>query len=213
MRELGISILSSAAVSGMLTAALIWLSKTWITERLKNDIKYEYEKELATHKDKLKVMSDASLERLRTELQDTTARRAEITLETRKVIHDGIAKLASATHSMCWLTWFAQESPNRISEERVSAYDQEMHVLLPDIISFQSLLSTYSIDVGKSFGLIIADIEDLDARIGSAAVRLLDGDSKSIGKLQKYHEEADELHNRLQKLCSKTSMITQIKEA
>lgn len=58
------SVVSSALVSG----AIVWLSKTWISERLKNAIKNEYEQKLETHKAILKAANDVELEKLRSKL-------------------------------------------------------------------------------------------------------------------------------------------------
>ena len=73
--ELLISILSSAAVSGTLTAILIWLSKTWIGERMKGAIKDEYDQKLESHKSQLKAQSDVTLEQLKSQLQISAAER------------------------------------------------------------------------------------------------------------------------------------------
>jgi hypothetical protein len=40
------TILSSAAISAGLTGALFWLFRRWISERLKNAIKFEYDQKL-----------------------------------------------------------------------------------------------------------------------------------------------------------------------
>jgi hypothetical protein len=64
-----ITILSSAAISALLSAALIFLSKTWISERLKGAIKNEYDQKLETHKAQLKAQSDVSLEEFKAKLQ------------------------------------------------------------------------------------------------------------------------------------------------
>lgn len=58
------SVISSALVSG----AVVWLSKTWISERLKNAIKNEYDQKLETHKAQLKAANDIELEKLRSSL-------------------------------------------------------------------------------------------------------------------------------------------------
>lgn len=62
-----VSVITSAAV----TAALVWLVKSWISERLKNAIKSEYDQKLETHKAQLKAQSDVEIERLRSQLNIT----------------------------------------------------------------------------------------------------------------------------------------------
>lgn len=62
------TILSSAAVSAALTSLLVWLFKSWISERLKNAIRHEYDQKLETHKTELKSQADVALERIRAQL-------------------------------------------------------------------------------------------------------------------------------------------------
>jgi membrane protein implicated in regulation of membrane protease activity len=52
MRDL-IDVLSSAAVSAALSAILIWLSREWISTRLKASIEHEYAEKLETIKAQL----------------------------------------------------------------------------------------------------------------------------------------------------------------
>ena len=70
-----ITILSSVGFSGLLSAAIIFLAKSWISERLKNAIKHEYDEKLETHKAKLKCESDREIEHLKTQLQIAAAER------------------------------------------------------------------------------------------------------------------------------------------
>lgn len=51
-----ITILSSVGISALLSAALIFLAKSWMLERLKNAIKHEYDEKLETHKAQLKLL-------------------------------------------------------------------------------------------------------------------------------------------------------------
>jgi hypothetical protein len=63
-----IEIISSTMVAGVVTAALVWLTKSVISERLRNAIKSEYDQKLETHKVALKSTSDVEIERLRSQL-------------------------------------------------------------------------------------------------------------------------------------------------
>jgi len=97
MKDLIISILSSAAVSALLTAALIWLSKTWIGERMKNAIKHEYDQKLATHQAQLEAESEIAIEKLRSQLQIVAAERGtrftRVFDETAETVATTFAKL------------------------------------------------------------------------------------------------------------------------
>jgi len=61
-----ISILASAGVSAAFTVALVWLSKTWISERLKGAIQHEYDQKLEALKAQLKAQNDVAVEQLKT---------------------------------------------------------------------------------------------------------------------------------------------------
>ena len=67
-KEFLITIITSAAVSSALAGLLLWLMKSWISERLKNAIKNEYDQKLETHKSQLKAQSDIEIEKLRSNL-------------------------------------------------------------------------------------------------------------------------------------------------
>jgi hypothetical protein len=60
-----LTIVTSVGASGLLTAGLIYLTKAWITERVKNSIKHEYDVKLESHKAVLKAEQEAALERMR----------------------------------------------------------------------------------------------------------------------------------------------------
>jgi len=59
------AILSSSIISGL----LIWMTKSWIAERLKNSIKHEYDQKLESHKAQLKYEADTEIEKIKAELQ------------------------------------------------------------------------------------------------------------------------------------------------
>jgi hypothetical protein len=77
MYELLVTILSSAAVSGALTAALVWLFQSWMSERLKNAIKHEYDIKLESHKAELKAGLDTELEAYKAKLSVDNAAATE----------------------------------------------------------------------------------------------------------------------------------------
>lgn len=68
MPDFFLQLLSSAVVSAFLSGFVIWLTKSWISERLKNSIKNEYDEKLETHKAQLKAQADVESERLRSQL-------------------------------------------------------------------------------------------------------------------------------------------------
>lgn len=94
-----LSLIASAGVSAGVSAALVWLAKSWISEKLKNAIKSEYDQKLETHKAQLKAQSDVEIERLRSQLNITGLehsvrfsklheKRAEIIAETYALLKE-----------------------------------------------------------------------------------------------------------------------------
>jgi hypothetical protein len=73
MNEFALTLLASAATSAALTGFVVWLTKSWISERLKNAIKHEYDQKLETHKAQLKAQSDVETERLKAQLNIAAA--------------------------------------------------------------------------------------------------------------------------------------------
>lgn len=63
-----LTILSSAGVSVLLSAALVFLAKNWISERIRGAIQSEYDQKLETHKAQLKAQNDTQLEQLKARL-------------------------------------------------------------------------------------------------------------------------------------------------
>lgn len=89
-------ILTSVTVSGLLSAALIWLAKSTIAERLKNSIKNEYDQKLETHKAQLKAQSDVEIEKFRSQLS-ISATEHEVRFSR---LHEKRAEIIAETYSL-----------------------------------------------------------------------------------------------------------------
>ena len=64
-----VTILSSAGVSALLSAGLIFLARNWLSERIKGAIKSEYDQKLESHKAQLRAQNYTALEHFKAELQ------------------------------------------------------------------------------------------------------------------------------------------------
>lgn len=84
------SILSSASVAGL----ILWLVRSWISERLKNAIRYEYDQKLESHKTQIRYESERELEHIRAELQIDAERRS---IQYSKIF-TGIAETVAGTY-------------------------------------------------------------------------------------------------------------------
>jgi hypothetical protein len=99
-----VSIPASAGVSAVLSAALIWLSKTWISERLKSAIKHEYDQKLEAHKAQLKAEQEIALARKRAGLEVLVAehhiRFSKLHEKRDNALADLFAKLKGAQNAI-----------------------------------------------------------------------------------------------------------------
>lgn len=97
--EFILTVITSATVSSALVGLLLWLTKSWISERLKNAIKNEYDQKLETHKSQLKAQTDIEIEKLKSSLSVTAAQqnvkfsklhndRAEVVANTYALLKD-----------------------------------------------------------------------------------------------------------------------------
>ena len=98
-------LLTTILTSGAVTALLIWLTKAWISERLKHAIKHEYDEKLETYKVQMKAQADVELEKLRADLKISATehelrftalheKRAETVAETYALLKELFYRLA-----------------------------------------------------------------------------------------------------------------------
>ena len=77
MQAQALTLLLSILASGTLSSVLIWLSKTWLSERLKNAIQHEYNAKLETLRVQLKCQSEKELEQFKAQLKVESDRDTE----------------------------------------------------------------------------------------------------------------------------------------
>lgn len=75
-----VAVISSSTVSLALCGMLLWLTKAWVGERLKNAIKAEYDVKLESHKAQLKSTYDEKLETHKVQLKS----QADVEMERLK---------------------------------------------------------------------------------------------------------------------------------
>lgn len=64
-----LSLLSAAGVSAALSGVVIWLARNWISERLKNSIKHEYDLKLSTVNAELRMQADLQTAQLKASIE------------------------------------------------------------------------------------------------------------------------------------------------
>jgi len=63
-----VQLITTVSVNVALSGLLLWITKSWISERLHNAIKNEYDLKLESHKAQLQAQSDLEIEKLRSQL-------------------------------------------------------------------------------------------------------------------------------------------------
>jgi hypothetical protein len=116
-------LVSTGVTAGVVSAAVVWISKEWLSQKIKSQIESEYEhrlesykaqlkgdydQKLETHKAQLKAQGDVEIERLKSELSIAAAqrqalfsnlheRRAEVITEVYASLKGAISALADYT--------------------------------------------------------------------------------------------------------------------
>jgi hypothetical protein len=114
-------------------------------------------------------------------LEDAKVKRLDDTFSQLTV------KLASALHSMCWITWIAYEAPARVTQEQVTAYDNEMHTILPEILGSWSQIASLSMEAHSLAEPAVRSVFRLDAEIGKVCLDIVDQQAKAAQALADLH--------------------------
>lgn len=122
------------------------------------------------------------------------------TTELRSSVRELTTKLAEATHSMCWLCWLASFGADRLTQNRVMQYDEEMHVLLPQIMGLHAVIAGMDYDVYLKLKPLVEQFFKLDARIGKAALDFVSDNPKSAEGLAKLLNQATALVHALSEI-------------
>ena len=75
MNDIIVTILASVTASSIASGVIVWLSKTWISERVKNSIKHEYDLKLESYKATIEIEKSATIENIKSNLKDSTFKR------------------------------------------------------------------------------------------------------------------------------------------
>src|SRR5207244_3321243 len=115
--------LSSVAVNG----GLAWFLKEWISERMKNAIKHEYDQKLEAHRARLKAVVDTEIETLKAKLEAENARAQEqlkadlqIAASEHQIrfekLHEKVAQTVAGSYARLQALWDAVQNYTSILE-------------------------------------------------------------------------------------------------
>lgn len=124
------TILTAIVSSTLVTGVIVWLTKSWISERLKNAIRHEYDQKLESHKSQLRYQADSELEKIKAELQIEAAKHniqfAKIFEEIANTVIEIYAKLVVFKDAVGEYVSIIEWEGGTPKEERRKAADDKM---------------------------------------------------------------------------------------
>ena len=135
MIDFGTQLILSGALSLALSGALFWLLHSWISERLKNAIKHEYDETLESHKAQLQAQAAVETERLRSQLsiqatehavrfQRLHEKRAEVVGQLYSLLTEAYRKASTFASPMEWAGEPGKDEKYREAYESLVAFFQ-----------------------------------------------------------------------------------------
>jgi hypothetical protein len=133
------------------------------------------------------------LERIRSE----EARAQRVAEELSAAAQQLTIKMSAALHSMCWITWLARARSDRITQDRLDAYDSELHELIPEILGYLSTVAALDMSLYRRLQPLAYNIFSLDAYIGFHGLALDENPDSTIRALNDAYEGMAELELQL----------------
>jgi hypothetical protein len=91
---------------------------------------------------------------------------------TSKAIREQIAQVSyqmlAAQHSMEWLTWRANHSPNSLDEKMIRDYEQEIHQSFPALLGALTMIAALDVTIYRQLAEIAESLYAVDAQIAEA---------------------------------------------
>lgn len=109
--------------------------------------------------------------------------------DTRLALADLIKKLAAGIHAIAWLTWKAENEPDNLSENDLSAYDSTLQSLFPDIVGSRVVLAALSRETHEQVSPLVNQLYVFDVRIGKAAALYRNSMPEGIKALAACHHD------------------------
>lgn len=124
------SVVTALIAGGGIAGIIIWISKTWLSERIKQQVKSEYDEKLETLKAKMKYDADLTIEQVRSRLSVTVKehelRFSKLTEKRADVITETYASLKNLHRSLAEYTSII-EFPNMPSRESRGKAARDYH--------------------------------------------------------------------------------------
>jgi hypothetical protein len=124
------------------------------------------------------------LERLKMRASREDAQLKELGVRFQAVATD----FSSAAHSMCWLTW--QADNGSMTGKMIENYNAEIHATLPKLIGGKISIAAMDETIGTALLKYVDRAHEVDAKIGGACLLFEEDSAKGIEALKQLHEDA-----------------------
>ena len=128
MTDLIIEIITSVTTSAAVTAGLIYFAKSYLSEKIKNSISYEYSLKLDRHKDELQRNSNKELEELKAQLKINELKQS-IKLSA---LHEKQAETVEILHQELWSLFDALNDYTTVYQARSNVEKENKRLVVAD---------------------------------------------------------------------------------
>jgi hypothetical protein len=122
--------------------------------------------------------------------------------EIRLAVVELTKKMAIALQAMEWFTWKVKKTPDSLTEEDISAYDEEMKAHLPEIVSSHILVAALSKTKYERLDPLVTELYQLDNQIAQASLMLKKSPQEGTQALVELCTICFRFHKELQKEVS-----------
>lgn len=128
MIDLIMEIVASVTTSAVVTAGLVYLTKSYLSEKIKNSISYEYSLKLDSHKDELQRNSNKELEELKAQLKINELKQ-NIKLSA---LHEKQAETVEILHQELWALFDALNDYTTVFQARSGVEKENKRLVVAD---------------------------------------------------------------------------------
>lgn len=125
------------------------------------------------------------------------ARADALARELAGAVQQLVINIASALHSMCWLTWLAAARPDQLTQSKIDKYDDEQHETLPRILAYLATTAALDMKLHDELRKTVDEVFDLDSEIGRAGLNFRDDAAGTARTLATYYEKMRDLERNL----------------
>lgn len=121
--------------------------------------------------------------------------------------------LASASHSICWITWAARFAPRTVSDEAFANYDREMHDHFSRIVAARVVLAALDNEAHERVDALARKVFELDEAVSVERCRFGTDAEEALRNLGDIHPQITSFDDKLLTEIAAASTIVARKTA